>query len=358
MNLVFRSFSRKMHSPTQSKFRGCLLGSLMGDCLGAPYEGQEITSGDKIIIQRYFDKMEDPSFKGPFKKYTDDTAMMRSVANFLLDKPDGDMKHLARLFVNEFFKQPGRGYGQNVVEVFEKLKDTKYKDVFKPATEQFNGSGSYGNGGAMRMAPIPLFFNDNFDAMLKVAEESTKITHTNLLGINGALLQCLAIHQAFQADSSRPVDVQSFCAELLKKIKKIEDNAYEVEDQSETPFCSKLKQMQSLLKKKPSDDLDEEVIYILGNGISAYESVATAIYCFLRAQTDIPGIQTSDQLRRTLQYAITLGGDTDTIACMAGAIVGAHLGEGAINKNLLQHCEKHQQIEELADKLFEATSGV
>lgn len=96
--------------------------------------------------------------------------MMRSVANFLLDRPDPDMKHLARLFVNEFFKQPGRGYGQNVVEVFEKLKDTKYKDVFKPATEQFNGSGSYGNGGAMRIAPIPLFFHENFDAMLKVLE--------------------------------------------------------------------------------------------------------------------------------------------------------------------------------------------
>ncbi|ENN83133.1 hypothetical protein YQE_00506, partial [Dendroctonus ponderosae] len=157
--------------------------------------------------------------------------MMRSVANFLLHKPDDDMKHLARLFVNEFFKQPGRGYGENV------------------------------------------------------AEESTKITHTNLLGINGALLQCLAIHQAFQADSFRPVDVQSFFAD---------------EDQSETPFCSKLKQMQSLLKKKPSDDLDEEVIYILGNGISAYESVATAIYCFLRAQTDTPFYSH----RRCLQMAV------------------------------------------------------
>lgn len=64
MNLVFRTFSRKMHSQTRSKFRGCLLGSLMGDCLGAPYEGQQITNGDKIIIKRYFDKMEDPSFRG------------------------------------------------------------------------------------------------------------------------------------------------------------------------------------------------------------------------------------------------------------------------------------------------------
>lgn len=47
----------------KSKFRGSLLGSLLGDCLGAPYEGDIISSGDKIIIQRYFDKLES-DFKG------------------------------------------------------------------------------------------------------------------------------------------------------------------------------------------------------------------------------------------------------------------------------------------------------
>lgn len=44
-----------------SKFRGSLVGALLGDCLGAPYEGDETVS--KIILQRYFDKMEDPTFK-------------------------------------------------------------------------------------------------------------------------------------------------------------------------------------------------------------------------------------------------------------------------------------------------------
>ena len=48
----------------KSKFRGSLLGSLLGDCLGSPFEGEPITAGEKIVIQRYFDKLESPDLKG------------------------------------------------------------------------------------------------------------------------------------------------------------------------------------------------------------------------------------------------------------------------------------------------------
>lgn len=57
-------------------------------------------------------------------------------------------------------------------------------------------------------------------------------------------------------------------------------------------------------------------------------------------------------MRRAIQYAVTLGGDTDTIACMAGAIAGAYLGEGVINSNMVKHCEYHKEISELADELY------
>ncbi|XP_050302584.1 ADP-ribosylhydrolase ARH3-like isoform X2 [Anthonomus grandis grandis] len=338
-----------------SKFRGCLVGSLFGDCMGAPFEGNDISSGDKLVIQRYFDRMEDPNFKGPFKKYTDDTAMMKSVAQFLIDTPEPDLKHLAELFTNEFFKQPRRGYGGSVVSVFEKLRKSKFNDIFLPSKEQFNGQGSYGNGGAMRIAPIPLYFHDDFDNMLNIAAESTKITHSNELGIHGALLQCLAVHQAFLADPNTPINVDEFCNKLLEKMKAIERSYYnDVESDSDTPYCERIKLIQKFLSTKYSDEYDDEVIRDLGNDISAFESVPTAIFCFLRAQNTIPGIKTDNIFRRTIQYAITLGGDTDTIACMAGAIAGAYLGEESINKAILQHCEKVEDIVKLADSLYAA----
>jgi len=44
-----------------SKFRGCLVGGLLGDCLGAPYEGHNGIS--KTGLQKYFDELEGPYFK-------------------------------------------------------------------------------------------------------------------------------------------------------------------------------------------------------------------------------------------------------------------------------------------------------
>lgn len=91
--------------------------------------------------------------------------------------------------MTEYFKEPKRGYGQNVVDVFYKLKNQKYEDVWRPAREQFDGSGSYGNGGAMRIAPVALFYHSNYNEMISFAKEITNLTHTHPLGVNGAILQ-------------------------------------------------------------------------------------------------------------------------------------------------------------------------
>lgn len=148
--------------------------------------------------------------------------MTISVCRCLIDKPAVDFKHMACLFVKEYYKEPKRGYGANVVEVFNKLRRNKFEDIYKPASEQFSGSGSYGNGGAMRIAPLALYFHNNADSMLQAAIKATQLTHTNKLAINGALLQCFAIALAIDADTNDKIDVESFCSRLLCKMKDIE----------------------------------------------------------------------------------------------------------------------------------------
>jgi len=59
--------------------------------------------------------------------------------------------------VEEFLKEPNRGYGANVITVFEALKREKCQNPYGPAERQFDGNGSYGNGGAMRISPAALF---------------------------------------------------------------------------------------------------------------------------------------------------------------------------------------------------------
>ena len=60
-------------------------------------------------------------------------------------------------FTEEYRRESQRGYGCGVVTVFQTLYDTQYSDVFAPAKNQFDGTGSYGNGGAMRIVPAGLY---------------------------------------------------------------------------------------------------------------------------------------------------------------------------------------------------------
>lgn len=345
----------KNYEILRKKFRGCLLGSLLGDCLGAPFEGDFITSGDKIVIKNYLDKLEAPDFKGPVKQYTDDTAMTRCIAKALIDKPEPDYVLMAKLFVKEYFLEPKRGYGQNVITVFKKLKQSRFQDVFKPASEQFDGSGSLGNGGAMRIAPLALYFFNNYDLMIDAATKATKLTHTNPLGINGALLQCMAIQQCFMVKHGEKIDVHRFVDELLHKMKPFEyEEDEDLEEILEKPYREKLLTIQNLLQRTYDEDdvLYDEILETLGNSISALESVPTAIYCFLKACSETPELK--DIFRNAVEYAISLGGDTDTIASMTGAIAGAYVGEEHLNKHLIKHCEKHEETIEMADNLLAA----
>lgn len=60
-------------------------------------------------------------------------------------------------FSEEYFREPNRGYGGTVINVFSQLRDEDYKDPHGPAKLSFEGHGSGGNGAAMRIAPLALY---------------------------------------------------------------------------------------------------------------------------------------------------------------------------------------------------------
>ncbi|EFN63889.1 Poly(ADP-ribose) glycohydrolase ARH3, partial [Camponotus floridanus] len=189
-------------------------------------------------------------------------------------------------------------------------------DVKGPAKDIFRGAGSYSNGGAMKIAPVSLFSYNNYDNLLHYVKEVTQITHAHELGINGATLQVIT---------------NSFVQ----------------------PYKERLKIVKNLLSETGGELNEQRIIEELGNKLTALESVPTAIFCFLNAEKRIKGIRTDNPVRRAIQYAITLGGDTDTIASMTGAIAGAFYGHEKFNRLLLSHCEQADRFEELADALLD-----
>ena len=87
-----------------------------------------------------------------------------------------------------------------------------------------------------------------------------------------------------------------------------------------------------------------DVVAILGNGIEAYNSVPTAIYSFLSHPLSF---------EEAVLYAISLGGDTDTIGAMTGAISGAYLGVDLIPGKWQMKLENRLYIAELAQGLWQ-----
>ena len=63
--LILETFMALALEGLSQRFRGCLVGGLLGDCLGAPFEGESRPA--VAILNKYFQKLEDPGFKGLFK---------------------------------------------------------------------------------------------------------------------------------------------------------------------------------------------------------------------------------------------------------------------------------------------------
>ncbi len=272
----------------ESKFIGALLGTFVGDALGRPYEGRNW----RWIAERGEPGEMTQGF------YTDDTQMMISVAESLVACGGFDGADMARRFVENFDFM--RGYGPGVFQVISNLAAGQPWDH---AGEGLFGAGSYGNGSAMRIAPVGVFHYDDEEKLLEAARLSSIITHAHPLGMQGAVLQACAISLALGYGLTGDLDVRK----MIQKLRgSLPEDAHVLSD--------KLASVERLIAGEPSRD---EVIGSLGNGITSFESVPTAIYSFLSRP---------ESFENAVIYAVSLGGDADTIGAMTGAIAGAHHG--------------------------------
>jgi poly(ADP-ribose) glycohydrolase ARH3 len=178
----------------------------------------------------------------------------------------------------------------------------------------------------MRVAPVGLFCYDDPPRLKEIAYQSSQITHAHELGKEGAALQAYAVALATAADPSSPLPRDEFLAKLYDLMR-------------HPTFKEKAKRMRELWGEKDKSKIVAE----LGHGIEAFNSVPAAIYSFLRHP---------DSFEEAVAYAISLGGDTDTIGAMAGAISGAYLGIEAIPAEWQIKLENQEYITELAERLW------
>ncbi len=108
--------------------------------------------------------------------------MTRSICKSLIENDGFGASDLASKFLEDFLREKNRGYGSGMFSIFEKWEENgTSKNPFTPAKEQFGGSGSYGNGAAMRVSPVALF--------AKTEEEVIEVSLTVLSILHSPLFQ-------------------------------------------------------------------------------------------------------------------------------------------------------------------------
>jgi poly(ADP-ribose) glycohydrolase ARH3 len=254
-------------------------------------------------------------------RYTDDTAMAIGLAESLIERGDLDPHHLGQTFHRHFSREPWRGYAAGPPIIFQLVErmGLSYQDG---ARSLFNGQGSQGNGAAMRVAPLGLFFHDHPDLYHK-AVTAAAVTHAHPLAQDGAAIQATAVAMALHLDPQKPFSREAFARRLLKAAKTPE-------------IRERLSLLRTLLKGKVSGP---EAAGILGRSVKIHESLPFALYAFLTCPYSY---------EECLMGAVTNGGDRDTLGAMAGAVSGAYLGVAAIPALWREKLENQRLIERLA----------
>jgi len=322
----------------RDKFGGCLLGATIGDVVGAAVEAESAAyiaktfrSVDDILALETVEEFTGPPWR--VGRYTDDTQMMLCVAEWLLEPEPHAPQRLLERFAETY--EPSRRYGPGTEAILRLFPEQK-KNWRELSTMQFP-HGSFGNGSAMRVAPIGLAYRNDLKKAAATAIESSRPTHSHPLAYQAAVLQCLAVAIAA---ASTEFSCDAFLKPLRASLVYFDDLM-----QDTSRFTGALRALEEGLARGASC---AEMSTILGTGVTAYEAVPMALYCFLRHPHSFADV---------IHHAVFIGGDTDTIACMAGAISGAFLGVASIpiawRNAIREDAYSADAIERLADALFD-----
>jgi poly(ADP-ribose) glycohydrolase ARH3 len=314
-----------MAGDLRGKFSGALLGTCVGDALGMPVEGCSPTT----IAQDFGPVREMLDVRLGLGTYTDDTEMTIAVAESLVRCRGFDGADLAWTFLENY--DPRRGYGPGTTQILQLLDQGA--DWTKVGQQVFDG-GSYGNGAAMRIAPVGLLYSDDAAVLKDAAYGCSEITHAHLLGKESAALQAFAVSLALNTQPVTAFAAEAFLHELKSFV-----------SAEASELVINLEKVQTFLQAKPSI---HSVVKFLGNDVRAYVSVPAAIYAFLA---------NPNSFEEAVVFAISLGGDTDTIGAMTGAIAGTFHGLESIPErwtvNLENGPKGRDYIVELASNLYD-----
>lgn len=282
------------HEERLSRALESLEGLSIGDALGESLSYRFYDARNRLDFSVYGDGSV---------RYTDDTEMAIGIVEVLNSLKKIHQDTLAWKFASRYRFDPHRGYGKMARRILEEISaGLEWKQVSSSAF----GGGSFGNGAAMRVAPLGAYFADDINKVSEAAALSAQVTHFHPEGVAGAIAVAVsaAVGVAMRGKSIESVRNAIWDATL-----------------NFTPSSEVKKRIE--LARGMKTILPAEASRILGNGaeISAQDTVPFCIWSACR---------NLDNYQEALLETLEVGGDCDTNCAIVCGIVAAHTGTESI----------------------------
>lgn len=291
-----------------------LFGLALGDTLGWPVEFMRL---DEIRRQYGADGIQHPPPEGPF---TDDTQMTIATAESLIEVGSNDVDQIMAAVGARFVEwlhspENNRAPGNACISGVR-----RFEQGFP-----WRESGiavSKGCGSAMRVAPLGYYFQHDPDSLRDVARASSLITHGHPTALAASIGAAYLVKLALDGVPA---------SMLLNRLFVFTEGLSDEFDQA-------LRRVGQVL------GWGDEVAAMrqIGEGWVGEEAVALALYCVMRHPDDYVG---------AMQLAVNIDGDSDSVGCIAGGIMGAALGLDAIPLAWREQCEKSAYVADLGRRL-------
>lgn len=311
----------------EDKILGSLLAAAIGDALGRVTEFLSIDQ----IKARYgklisgFEDFKEQDFRMIDGKktalFTDDTAMAVLVFISLLDSTrhgyslDKSMTNIAAMFLWDYqmnkngWAAPFRAPGNNCLRAIKAIEHRFGMQVDNPRWWDLGATAAGGCGSVMHAYPFGLIFYNDAQKAASWAAEHSKITHGAPMAIAACAAFATGVAYAVQGRSCQ--DIVAGMAHAARFYGNDETTAKMIEEAA------------ALAK---DNSMPSEKVFEKYQGWAAHEAIAAATYIFVRYP---------DNAQEALAMGVNTPGDSDSIASIAGSLVGAYCGAHAIKQATL-----------------------
>ena len=300
-----------------SRARGALLGLVAGNQLGVPTERLGTAAAIRKAFPNGIRDLAPPPKNSP---YDDDAAMTLLLGESLLASNGFDAADVARRWV-KWMKVDGRGIGLTTKRALTLIDRGKEPFEAGRLAYQENPSRSAGNGSVMRCLPVALRYHDEIERLIRVSSQQAAITHADERCTWAAAAVNLAAREL-----------------LYGNIYFIDEVLHRIGDRAPRP-------LREAIHRVPREGESDLPIAVEGEAGYVVHCVEIAFWFVTHDRT----------LEEALIFLAQAGGDTDTNAAVAGALLGARYGEAGLPPQWVEQITGAQGIAQLAERLVTAT---